>query len=160
MGREIFGEIRDQLPDSKNENYDYDKDPHVLWTSERYVCGRDSATSYICARTDDSGSYAILEGKNLEYILERLKECVQEDHDEIDNVKARLERLFVAQKNARNYEEFNSFDDDIDNCREWLKDEAYSRAESLLALIDETLQEYQTGKYDTEKSKPYLVVSE
>ena len=160
MGREIFAQIRDRLPNFEDENYDWDKDPNKFWESSDVVCGRDDATGYICMRTDESGVFAVLEGDNLKYILEEVKGYAKKDHDEIDMVRNRLKRLRKAQQNARNYEEFNSFDEEIENCKDWLKRESYSRAEHLLEMIDEVLKEYNSGKYDTSKCKPYLVVSE
>lgn len=160
MGREITAEIRERLADLHDKNFDYDKDTRVLWQSEGWVCGRDSTTNYICLHTDNSGVYVCLKEKNLENIREKVQEDAQEDRDEIRRVKFRLEGLFAARKNARNYAEFSSFDEPIDACQEWLKQESFSRAEALLALIDEVLQEYQSGKYDMKKCSPYLVVSE
>lgn len=160
MGREITAEIRETLADFNDKNFDYDKDTRVLWQSEGWVCGRDSATNYICLCTDRSGVYACLEGGNLKRIQEEIQEYAQKDRDEIRRVKSRLEGLLAARKNARNYAEFSSFDEPIDECQEWLKQESFSRAEALLALIDEVLQEYKSGKYDTKKCDPYLVVSE
>lgn len=160
MGREIFAQIRDKLPNFEDENYSWDKDPNKLWESNDVICGRDDATGYICSRTDESGYFAVLEGDNLKYILEEVKGYAKEDRDEIDMVRNRLKRLRKAQQNARNYEEFNSFDEEIENCKGWLKRESYSRAEHLLEMIDEVLKEYNSGKYDTGECKPYLVVSE
>lgn len=160
MGREIFAQIRDKLPNFEDENYSWDKDPNKLWESNDVICGRDDATAYICSRTDESDVFAVLEGDNLKYILEEVKGYAKEDRDEIDGVRNRLKRLRKAQQNARNYEEFNSFDEEIENCEGWLKRENYSRAEHLLEMIDEVLKEYNSGKYDTSKCKPYLVVSE
>ena len=160
MGREIFAQIRNKLPDLDDENYSWDKDANRFWESNGVVCGRNDATGYICTSTDESGCFAVLEGDNLKSILEALKRYAKEDHDEIDMVRNRLKRLRKAQQNARNYEEFNSFDEEIDNCKSWLKSEAYSPADHLLEMIDEVLKEYNSGKYDTSKCKPYLVVSE
>lgn len=160
MGREIFTQIRDKLPDFEDENYDWDKDPNKLWESAERICGRDDTTNCIRSRTDESGMFAVLEGDNLKYILEEVKGYAKDDRDEIDMVRNRLKRLRKAQQNARNYREFNSFDVEIENCKGWLKREAYSSAEDLLGMIDEVLKEYNSGKYDTSKCKPYLVVSE
>lgn len=160
MGREIYSQIRDKLPDLEDENYSWDKDPNKLWESDDVVCGRDDATGCICSHTDENGYFAVLEGDNLKYILEDLKGYAKDDRDEIEMVRNRLKRLRKAQQNARNYEEFNSFDVEIENCKKWLKREAYSSAEHLLEMIDKVVKECNSGKYDTSKCKPYLVVSE
>ena len=163
MGREIFAQIRDiDHYDEEVEDFN-DKNPHVAWDSSDkplglFVCGRDDATGYVAARAEDS--FLLLEGSSLERALEAIKGFSRRDHNEISKVRRRLKSLEAARKNSRNYQEFASFDEEIENCRSWLEEESSSSADILLDIIKETLKEYGSGKYDRSKWKPYLVVSE
>ena len=164
MGREIYAQIRDtDAYDEETEGYGL-ANSHVAWDSTEgslnlFVCGRDDATGYIAAQANEDGFVALV-GDEVKDILDAVKEYSHEDHREISKVRKRLKAIEAARKNARNYEEFASFDEEIDNCREWLEHESYSRADGLLEIIGAVLGEYSKEKYDKTKYKPYLVVSE
>ena len=149
MGREIIVQIRD-----RSRNF------QVM--DEDYVCGRDDATSYIAQlvynKRDDlpdidednlegrelSDRYSLIfdisnkeQFHELSDICNRLKEYADKDYAEINRVKNLLEDLRLARRNCSVYEEFAKFSDAMDEAQTWLDNEDYSRAGSLLDMIND-----------------------
>lgn len=149
MGREIIVQIRDRSRNFK-----------VM--DEDYVCGRDDATSYIAQLVynmrDDlpdidedslegrelSDRYSLIfdisdkeQYRELSNICNRLKEYSDKDYVEINRVKDLLEDLRIARRNCSVYEEFAKFSDAMDEAQNWLDNEDYSRAGSLLNMLND-----------------------
>ncbi len=149
MGREIIVQIRD-----RSRNF------QVM--DEDYVCGRNDATNYIANLVyakrenlpeadednlegiDLSDRYSLIfdlsdreQFHELSDICNRLKEYADKDYAEIDKAKETLADLKIARRNCRIYEEFEKFSDAIDTTQEWLENEDYSRAGSLLDMISD-----------------------
>lgn len=163
MGREIYAQLRDiDEYDEKVEDRGK-QNPHVAWDSEhspgeKWICGFDEATNLVAHRANEHG-YLLLEGTDLEYLRKELESKRAHDQQEVLEHQKYLQDLCVARKNARNYKEFSSFDEPIEEYKRWLEENSWSRAASLLDLINEILREYNSCRYDA-KFKPYLVVSE
>ena len=149
MGREIIVQIRD-----RSRNF------QVM--DEDYVCGRDDATTYIAnlvyakretlpnVNEDDlegielNNRYSLIFDINdkeqfheLSNICNNLKEYADKDNAEINKAKETLADLKIARRNCSIYEEFEKFSDAIDTTEEWLENEDYSRAGSLLDMIND-----------------------
>ena len=149
MGREIIVQIRD-----RSRNF------QVM--DEDYVSGRDDATTYIANlvynRRDTlpdidedkldgielSDRYSLIfdisdkeQFRELSNICNRLKEYADEDYAEINKAKETLADLKIARRNCSIYEEFEKFSEAIETTQQWLEDEDYSRAGSLLEMIND-----------------------
>lgn len=149
MGREIIVQIRD-----RSRNF------QVM--DEDYVCGRDDATNYIAQliynrretlpEVDEdnlegrelSDRYSLIfdisnkeQFHELSDICNRLKEYADEDYAEINKAKETLADLKIARRNCSIYEEFEKFSEAIETTQEWLDNEDYSRAGSLLDMIND-----------------------
>ena len=154
MGREIFCQIR-EAGKSYNE---------ALWDSadmlDQFVCGRDDATSYIAIQGGKEGEVDISAFADREKIRAQLKEYAARDKREIDKAKDTLRDLKAARRNARNYDEFSSFNDVVEGTEEWIEHESWSRAQMLIDLINDSAEEFTKHKLKYRKAKLYLVVSE
>ena len=148
MGRELIVQVRDRQ--TKKVQY------------EDYICGRDDATNYIAqlvynrratlpeinedslGGTALSDRYSLIfninngaEMKELANICSNLKEYADRDNAEIQKAKDTLEDLRAARRNCGIYEEFEKFSDAIDTTQQWLENEDYSRAGSLLDYLED-----------------------
>lgn len=144
MGREIIVSLR--------------KDKKVVY--EDYVCGRDGATNYIAqlvynkvnefkgdidtlSDEETDKLYSLIYKLNLEnenlissQIIEPLQEYKDEDYKEINKAKNELSALDEARRHCGVYDEFVKFTNAMEQVQEWLDSEDYSRAGSLLEIID------------------------
>ena len=133
MGREIWCKITD-------------KDGSEVWNSaderQEWVCGRDNATTYIASLVDrdeeveDGCCVDITRENAFESARESLMEYYDQDKREIDKAKRELNDLLTARRNARDYKEFCSFGQAIEDTEDWLASEDFSRAGSLVAMMD------------------------
>lgn len=133
MGREIIFEVR--------------KDNKVVWPEEGhdlYVCGRDSATEYMALTVDNDsveednvGNVLLLNHKDARYyrIREQLLEYYDRDLVEIQKAKDTLDDLREARRHA-NYSDFMKFSESMENTQEWLDDNDYSRAGTMIEYLD------------------------
>ena len=147
MGREIIVQIRD-----RSRNF------QVM--DEDYVCGRDDATNYIANLVYDrrsnlpdidedklegielSDRYSLIfdisdreQFCELSNICNRIKENKDKDYIVINKVKDRLEDLRICRRNCNTYLEFENFTDAMEEAEDWLENEDYSRAGSLLDML-------------------------
>ena len=150
MGREIIFEVQ---VDGKS----YWPDPNDI-NAALYVCGRDSATTYIAQlvynqidekldanknlTTDDlqGSDYAILLTCN-DYdkylqIKNDLQEYYDKDMKEIQKAKDTLEDLREARRHTTTVKDFEEFSNAMEGTESWIEDNDYSRAGSLIEYLD------------------------
>lgn len=162
MGREIYGIIRNTK--TKEIVWDSSEAPLELW-----VCGRDDATGYVASlaynvsdevdEDDDYYQCLVPYDGSKDGIYAEIQDYAKADRAEIDKAKEALADLKIARRNARNFEEWNSFSEPIETTEEWIKDNDYSRAESLIRLLDAMDAAFRIIS-DNADLKMYLVVSE
>ena len=126
---------------------------------EDFVCGRDDATNYIAqlvynkvnefkGDTDTLSDEEItklysliykldLENENLisKQIIEPLQEYKDKDYKEINKAKNELSALDEARRHCGIYDEYMKFTNAMEQVQEWLDEEDYSRAGSILDAI-------------------------
>lgn len=109
-----------------------------------FVCGRDSATGYIANLVYNSPNkktretYTLvfhLGDKELVNIKSELQEYADKDNFEIEKAKSTIEDLKIARRNSRTAKDFTDFSEMIDNTYEWLEQEGFSRAQSIIEMI-------------------------
>lgn len=132
MGREMIFEVRDN-----NKTIWPDKDNSL------YVCGRDNATdfmsSYVRNHLPDNYNEAVVllrvDDKDLTYIKDRLEEFLESDNHQIQKAKNCLADLREARRHA-NYEDFFKFSESIEETEQWLEEEEWSRAGTMLEYLN------------------------
>ncbi len=126
---------------------------------EDFVCGRDDATNYIAQLVynkvnefkgdiDSLSDEEITKLYSLIYkldlknensinkqIIEPLQEYKDKDYKEINKAKNELSALDEARRHCNVYDEYMKFTDAMEQVQEWLDEEDYSRAGSLLDAI-------------------------
>lgn len=138
MSREIIFEVR--------------KDDTTVWPysdtlDSLYVCGRDDATAYLAQlilddNTEDNEDDTLLlsyNDKRLDMIKEILTEYYHADLREISKARETLEALKEARKYS-SYEDFFKFTESIEETQQWLNNNNYSRAESLIECLDKCIK--------------------
>ena len=150
MGREIIFEVQ---VDGKTYWPDHNDTDAAL-----YVCGRDSATSYIAQliynqidekldadknlTTDDlqASDYALFltcnDYKKYIEIKNNLKEYYNKDMREIQKAKDTLEDLREARRHTATLKDFEEFSNVMDETEDWIERNDYSRAGSLIECLD------------------------
>lgn len=138
MGREISCEVRRKDSDER------------IWGSyedqDMFVCGRDDATTFILSLADESGEIDYL--PKMGWIDSSLAAYAAKDRGEINKAKQYLADMVCARKNARNYREFSSFNNPIENTEEWIRDNDWSRAESLVEMLNLAKKAYAAAEAD------------
>ena len=143
MGREIIVSLK--------------RDSKLVY--EDFVCGRDNATTYIAQLVYDKVNefkgdrntlsdeeitklYSLiykLDLKNSDLIsnqiIEPLQEYKDKDYKEINKAKNELSALDEARRHCNVYDEYIKFTNAMEQVQEWLDEEDYSRAGSLLDAI-------------------------
>lgn len=127
---------------------------------DKYICGRDDCTNYIAnliynkiesqeeptAGTDEdwreyySISFDITtyeEKVKLDEFISNIQDYADKDRREINRVKALCEDLRIARQHAATLEEFDKFTAAFDDADGWLEHEDWSRAENIIAYIEE-----------------------
>ena len=154
MGREIYCQIR-----KKGATYE-----DAIWDSaeklELFVCGRDDATGYLSAISNKEGDIVIESKKQLDGILCELRDYAAKDKREIERAEQTLRDLKAARRNARTYEEFDSFSPAIEYTQNWLDTESWSRAKSLIKMINVSLEEMRRHMIRYRNCNLVIVVSE
>jgi len=144
MGREIIVSLK--------------RDNRVAY--EDFVCGRDNATNYIAqlvynkvnefkgdkdtlSDEEITKLYSLiykLDLKNSDLIssqiINPLQEYKDEDYKEINKAKNELSALDEARRHCYVYDEYMKFTNAMEQVQEWLDEEDYSRAGSLLEILD------------------------
>ena len=147
MGREIIVGLKKRSKDNKIETI-----------YEDFVCGRDDATTLIANWVDNkvndySGDIDSLSDDEINELysliytckediiplIERLDEYKKEDYKEIKKAKDDLRALDEARRHCGVYEEFTKFTSAMESVQEWLDNEDYSRAGSLIEIINKCL---------------------
>ena len=137
MGREMIFEVRDN-------NKPIWPDPNDI-DAALYVCGRDDATNFLASyvnnhlpedQDDDTEPVVLLrvDDKDLKYIKERLEEFADKDYKEIEKAKEALADLREARRHA-NYEDFFKFSESMDETRQWIEEESWSRADTMRTYL-------------------------
>ena len=134
-----------------------------------YTCGRDSATEYIQGlynntwkahggyteeQIDSFNDFERADYFSIHYelkqdhdmtlvkdIMDRLREYSDEDEKEIKKAYEELESLKEAKKNCKSFDDYQKFNNAIDDVQAWLDNEDYSRAGSILKGIQDVLYE-------------------
>lgn len=135
-----------------------------------YVCGRDSATSYIAnlvynspnKKVRETGTLTFYPGdKKLNDIQFKIQEYADKDNFEIEKAKATIDDLKIARRNSRTAKDFTDFSEMIDNTYEWLEQEDFSRAQSILDMLtkakDFIIRDYQKSHPDKTIPINYLL---
>ena len=129
MGREIIFEVQ-----VDGERF-YFEDEGSL-----YVCGRDDATEYmarLCEYTDKGILYLTCSDyERYLSIKEELKEYYDKDMFEIQKARDAIEDLREARRHALNSKIFSDFSDVMDNTYEWIEQNNWSRAGSMIEYLD------------------------
>lgn len=126
MSREIYCEIRD----SSNKE---------IWNSaddDLFVCGRDDVTDHLSGLADDNCDIDITSAEEFDKIRSFLLEQKKDEIKQVSVFTRRLEDALRARQNARNAEEFCSFDSLIDEAQYEIEEHQYSTAKLLLEIID------------------------
>ena len=147
MGQEISAVLRDR------------KTHKVIEECPLFVCGRYSAVNYLANiiehkdrdvekergkdfdGCDDYCSYGglafnepgFMKSEEHRCMFEQLHDYQEEDERELAKATRRLDQCLAAQRNARTYEEFCSFDAEIENADDFIND-YFSHAERLLEM--------------------------
>ena len=129
-----------------------------------YVCGRDSATSYIAdlvynspnKKVRETGTLTFYYGdKKLRDIKSKIQEYADKDNFEIEKAKATIDDLKIARRNSHTVKDFTEFSELIDNTYEWLEEEGSSIAQSILVMLvkaeDSILRHYLESHSDKTK---------
>ena len=129
-----------------------------------YVCGRDSATSYIADLVYNSPNKKVCEtgtltfyygDKKLRDIKSKIQEYADKDNFEIEKAKSTIEDLKIARRNSHTVKDFTEFSELIDNTYEWLEEEGSSIAQSILVMLvkaeDSILRHYLESHSDKTK---------
>ena len=129
-----------------------------------YVCGRDSATSYIAnlvynspnKKVRETGTLTFYPGdKKLNDIQFKIQEYANKDNFEIEKAKATIDDLKIARRNSHTVKDFTEFSELIDNTYEWLEEEGSSTAQSILDMLakaeDSILRHYLESRPDKTK---------
>lgn len=137
MSREIIFEVR--------------KDNKTVWPDSSildslYVCGRDDATAYLAQLilddniedNEDDTLFLSYNDKRLDMIKKILTEYYHADLREIDKAEETLEALKEARRYS-SYEDFFKFSKSIEETQQWLNNNNYSRAESLIECLDKCI---------------------
>lgn len=121
---------------------------------EDFVCGRDDATSYIATLVSDyceknkldtcEISYNANSSKDLDElhkVREILEDYAKKDKREIDKARTCLEDLSWARRNASTLNDFDEFSERYEQVEQWLEKNDYSRADSLIGMLDKASEE-------------------
>lgn len=171
MGREIYCEIRKKTPivaasSADSDEYGYDEEDRscVKWDSAEnggmYVCGRDDATNYLSCLGGNEGLIPIRGKGELHKILDELETYAKADEKEIDKAKQCLRDLKSARRNARNYKDFSSFTDAIEDVERWIEDNDWSRALILMRIITHSYEEFSKHPLKYRGCELCIVISE
>ena len=157
MGREIIIEAKK----GKKELY------------SDYVCGRDSATSYIAnlvynspnKKVRETGTLTFYYGdKKLRDIKSKIQEYADKDNFEIEKAKATIDDLKIARRNSHTVKDFTEFSELIDDTYEWLEEEGSSTAQSILDMLakseDSILRDYLKSRPDKTKDIMHIPYEE
>lgn len=167
MGREIIVSLR--------------KDKKVVY--EDFVCGRDGATNYIANLINDKVNsfkgnidelsddkidelYSLVfqvKDRNNQLINEIYKELEyykDQDYKEINKAKNELSALDEARRHCGTYEEFMKFTSEMEQVQEWLDEEDYSRAGSLLDIINKCDKLANSKNSDVNQYELWITLSE
>ena len=135
MGREIIFEVQ---VDGKT----YWPDPNNM-EDPLFVCGRDDATTYLAQgiinASDDEEPVLFLTCDDYDrylYIKHNLQEYYDKDLKEIQKAKDALEDLREARRHCGVYDEFVKFSQAMDDTQDWIEENDYSRAGSLIECLD------------------------
>jgi len=149
-----------------------------------YTCGRDYATEYILSLYNHTwkahGEYTeeqidkFNDFERAEYfsipfelkqehdmnlvkdIMERLCEYSDKDMEEIDKAYEELDSLKEAKKNCKSFDDYQKFNEAIDNVKNWLDNEDYSRAKSILEDIQDVLYKVESLKTENKAIYDYF----
>lgn len=126
MSREIYCEIRD----SSNKE---------IWNSaddDLFVCGRDDVTDHLSGLADDDCDIDITSTEEFDKVHSFLSDQRECEMKQASIFMRRLEDACMARRNARNAEEFRSFDSLIDEAQYEMEEHRDSTAKLLLEIID------------------------
>jgi len=127
MSREIYCEIRG----SSNKK---------IWNSadddDLFVCGRDDVTDHLSSLAGDDCDIDITSAEEFNKIHSFLSDQREREMKQVSVFTRRLEDASMARRNARNAEEFYSFDPLIEEAQYEIEENRDSRAKLLLEMID------------------------
>lgn len=124
---------------------------------EDYVCGRDDATQYIATLVCNYCEKHNLDNNEITYdlafseqmlnlneVLKYLQEYKDKDIREIEKAKACLEDLKYARRNSSTIEEFDNFTERYEAVEQWIENNDWSRASSLIEMLTKARTELQS----------------
>ena len=183
MGREIIFEVREN-------NKPIWPDPNDIDAS-LFVCGRDDATTYIAQLIYNQIDEKLATDKNLttddledsDYVIlltcndynkylqikNNLQEYYNKDMKEIQKAKDALEDLREARRHTTTLEEFKNFSNVMDETENWIENNDWSRAGSLIEYLDKcynkmldivNMDNNPDRKYVINKYKVAIILSE
>ena len=154
MGREIYCQLRKDGQTWENPAWD------SASAAELFVCGRDDATNFVAMHAGEDCEICLSDPEEMRVVVRELRSYAKKDTDEIDRAKGYLRELKAARRNARNLEEFESFNPEIERSEECIQEESWSRAKSVIDMINTALSVKKAHPFKYAKTKLYLVVSE
>lgn len=104
-----------------------------------YVCGRDDATSYLAGYIGyEEPCYKDIdrESDDFQTIQDALHEYYLADYKEIEKAQDTLADLREARRHATKYKDFVEFSEVMERTQDWIKDNDYSRAGSMINCLN------------------------